>query len=161
MAQDYGILITQPGTDVSGAPVNQVSLNTSKPFIKIDTQNSEGFKSVTLIITTDPPEPVFPATNTYTTLYKFKHGYKYTPSVETLFYITNKPPTAVVSQQYFQDSGTISARTSDDGASLYVCADATWVYVVCAKYNNGGLTNLLTGTNVDITFHVFVEDIGA
>jgi hypothetical protein len=162
MAQDYGILITQPGADVVGASPNQVVLNTSNPFIKIDTQNKAGFQTITLLITTDPPEPVFPVQTRYTVLYKFKHGYTYIPSLETLFYVRTNPPGSHLTMQYFLDNGVIAAQTVDDQVGLYAVADNQWVYIICAKFNDGnGSANLLTGTNIDITTHVFVEDIGA
>lgn len=163
MAQDVGIIITQPGSSVGSAKPAQIALNTSNPFIKIDTQNPVGFQTITLIITTDPPEPINPATDKYTTLYKFKHGYTYTPSLETLFYVSNFAPGLVGGQTYFQDTGFLGGHTVDDGVYLYAVADATWVYIICDKQNDQsglGKANVLTGTNVSITCHVFVEDIG-
>lgn len=162
MADDFfGIKITAPGNDVDTAPTQQVTMDTSKPFIKIDTQNPNGFVSLTLIITTNPPEPVGPATDKYTVLYQFAHGYKYVPSLESLFFVTSPPPGAAFTQTYFQDFGQIGAHTVADAVYLFAVADKTNVYIICDKYNAGaGLPNLLTGTNVNITLHVFVEDIG-
>lgn len=163
MADSYGIVITAPGTDVTGAPTAQVIMDTSKPFLKIDTQTTTGFQTLTLLITTDPPEPVGPATDAYTVVYKFAHGYKYIPSVETLFFVTNPPPGATFTQTYFQDSGQIGAHTVDDAVFLYAVTDATYVYFVIDKFNDQsglGQANLLTGTNINITTHVFVDDTG-
>lgn len=161
MAQDVGIIITQPGASVSNAAPGQVALNTSNPFIKIDTQNPVGFQTITLLITHDPPEPST-GTDAYTVLYKFKHGYNYTPSLETLFYVSNLAPGLNGGMQYFQDTGFLGGHTVDDGVYLYAVADATWVYIICDKYNDlAGQPNVLTGTNITITTHVFVEDIGA
>ena len=163
MAQDYGILITQPGIDVAGAPASQVSLNTSNPFIKIDTQNKAGFQTITLIITTDPPNPgAFPNTTKYTELYKFNHGYNYVPSLETLFYVQNFPPGLLGGQTYAQDALFLGGHTVDDSTFIYATADAQYVYIICQKYKDdlSGQTNIITGTNIQITTHVFVEDIG-
>jgi hypothetical protein len=161
MVEDYGILITAPGSDVVGSPVTKEILNTSKPFIKIDTQNRVAFQTLTLLITTNPPEPTLPAFHRYTTLYQFPHGYKYVPSIESLFYVSTPPPSTFVTQTYFQDMGQIAGQTIADGAFLYAVADATNVYIICDKYNaGGGSANLLTGTNVQITIHVFVESVG-
>lgn len=159
-AQDFGIFITQPGTAVAGAPTSKVVMNTTNPFIKIDTQTTTGFQTILLLITTDPPEPVGPATDTYTTVYFFAHGYKkYIPDVEVLFNVTNAPPGAVFSQTYFQDSGILGAHTAFDFASLYAVTDATNVYFIVHKFKGGGgSSNLLTGTTVQITPHVFVDD---
>jgi len=161
MAQDFGIIISPPGSSVTDRN-SQFTLNTSNPFIKIDTQNDAGFKTITLIITTDPPEPPPTGALNYTQLYKFKHNYTYIPSLETLFYVSS-PPTApynTATQTYFQDSGTIGGATINANAGLYAVADATYVYIYCTKYSTDGSITLLTGTNVQITTHVFVEDIG-
>jgi hypothetical protein len=161
MAQDVGIIVSQPGTSVSGASASQISLNTSNPFIKLDTQNRAGFQTLTLLITTDPPEPVNPATDSYTTLYKFKHGYLYIPSVETLFYVVTPPPGIAGGQTYFLDGGFLGGHTVDDGVYVYAVADTTWVYIICDKFNDQsglGAANLLTGTTLQITTHVFVEN---
>lgn len=161
MSQDFGIIITQPGTAVANAPVSKVSLNTSNPFIKLDTQNPKAFQSLLLLITTDPPEPVSPATNTYTVVYQFAHGYKYVPSIETLFFVNSPPPGTLFIQNYFLDGGQIAGQTIADGAFLYTITDKTNVYFIINKFKtSGGSSNLLTGTTVTITPHVFVDDIG-
>jgi hypothetical protein len=159
-AQDFGIIISQPGVAVSGASTNQIVMNTSNPFIKLDTQNPKAFQQISLIITTDPPEPVG-AGDTYTVVAQFAHGYKYVPSLETLFNVTAAPPGATFTQTYFQDWGQIGAHTIADAVFLYAIADATNVYFIVDKYNaGGGSANLLTGTNVSIGVHVFVDDVG-
>lgn len=166
-AQDYGILVTAPGKDVTTASGGSILMNTTYPFIKIDTQNPAGFQTILLLITTDPPEPVSGTgfADTYTVVYKFKHGYTYVPTVETLFVVTAAAPgqSANSYQAYFYDFGVLATSTSGiaGGAYLYAVADATWVYYVVCKYDQDGVsTTLLTGTNVQITSHVFVDDIG-
>lgn len=159
-AQDFGIIISQPGVSVTGAPTSQIVMNTSNPFIKLDTQNPKAFQQISLIITTNPPEPSG-AGDTYTVVYFFVHGYKYVPSLETLYNVTTAPPGTTFSQTYFQDWGQLGGMTVADGAFLYAIADATNVYFIIDKYNaGGGSANLLTGTNVSIGVHVFVDDIG-
>jgi hypothetical protein len=159
-AQDFGIIISQPGTAVSGAATNQIIMNTSNPFIKLDTQNPKAFQSIFLLITTDPPEPVGPATNTYTTVCSFAHGYKYIPSIETLFNVTVSPPGTTFLQTYFLDNGQIGGMTINDGAFLYAIADSTKVYFIVNKFKGaGGSSNLLTGTTIAITPHVFVDGV--
>jgi len=162
MAQDFGIIISPPGISATDPASGQFSLNTSNPFIKIDTQNDGGFKTITLIITTDPPEPPPTGVPNYTLLYRFKHGYTYIPSLESLFYVSSPPPSPYSNgtQTYFQDSGQLGAATIAASASLYAVADATWVNIICSKVSFDGSITLLTGTNVQITTHVFVEDIG-
>lgn len=159
--QDFGIIISPPGIGVSNLTASQSVLNTSYAQLKIDTQNAQGFQTILLLITTDPPEPVGPATDKYTVLYQFKHNYKYVPSLETLFYVSSPPPGATFTQTYFQDFGQIGAHTIADAVFLKSVVDATYVYIVVDKQNfGGGSANLLTGTNVQITTHVFVDDIG-
>jgi hypothetical protein len=165
MSQDVGIFITAPGTDGSGGSqgtaANKMLMNTTIPFIKLDTQNNKAFQTITLLITNDPPEPSGGNPYKYTVLYFFPHGYKYRPAVECLFYVSNPGASTANTQTYFQNEGQLSAHTVDDYCVLYAIADATNVYIVCLKWNDGfGLPNLLTGTNVQITPHVFVEDIG-
>ena len=162
MAQDFGILITAPGTDVIGAPKNKVLMNTTNPFIKIDTQTATGFQTILLLITTDPPEPSA-GNYTRTIVYQFAHGYKYVPSVEMLFNVTSAPPGAAYTQTYFQDSGIIGQHTALDSASLYTSANATNVYIICEKFKSATgspQSNLLTGTTIQITSHVFADGIG-
>lgn len=162
MAQDFGILISAPGTNASTISPSsaQAVMNTAHPFIKIDTQNTNGFLTITLSIVNDPPEPSG-GTDKYTILYQFKHGYTYIPSPEVLFNVTNFAPGLSGGQSYFLDSGFLGAHTVDDGVTLYAVADATNIYIIVDKFNDGaGHTNTLTGTNVTITTHVFVDDIG-
>lgn len=157
---DYGIVISNPGSSVTDLSNAQIALRTSNPFIKIDTQNDAGFQTITLIITTDPPEPVGPATAKYTQLHKFKHGYTYIPSLETLFFLSTPPAVLTGYQLYSQDSIFLGGHTPNDGVTVYAVADATWVYIMCLKQIfSGGSANVLTGTNLQITTHVFVEDI--
>lgn len=160
MAEDFGVLITKPGVSTIGATPNKTFMNTTKPFIKIDTQVATSFQTITLLITTDPPEPVGPATHRYTVVHKFKHGYPYIPALEVLFNVTSPPPGTNYTDKYFQDITVLAAKTVDDYAALYSCIDATYVYFIIDKFNDGvGSANLLTGTNVQITTHVFVEDV--
>lgn len=159
--QDYGLIISQPGVSVTNATPSQITFNSANALIKIDTQNKAGFQTIELIITTDPPNPSGVLTYRYTTLYQFAHGYKYIPSVEALFYVQSFPPSASGGQTYFQDSGTLGFDTNNATASLYAIADATNVYIIVAKQNSPTSSSiLLTGTNVLISTHVFVDDIG-
>lgn len=162
MAQDYGILITQPGTDATGAPtLNKTTLNTAYAQLKIDVTNVAGFQTLTMSIVNDPPEPVFPAQHKYTVIYKYKHGYTYKPAIETLFNITTPPPATSYSTPYFLDWTALAAHTVDDYSALYAVADDTWVYYIVDKWNDGGGSpNLLTGCNINITTHCFLDGVG-
>jgi hypothetical protein len=161
MADNYGISISGPGSGVAGAKANQLVMNTNNPFLKIDTQNKAGFQTTTLLITTDPPNPPGGGGNTFTQVYKFKHGYKYVPTVEMLCYVTNPPPGVSGTMTYFQDWGSLGNITPADANNFYCVADTTYVYFIIHKYNNAGIgTNaLLTGTNLTVTTHVFVTEV--
>lgn len=162
-SNNFGIAISVPGVSVVNAKPSQLLLSSSNPFLKIDTQNPIGFQTFTLIINTDPPEPPSSGGSTYTTIYKFKHGYTYIPAVEMLCYVESPPPgtSAGAVMTYFMDWGQIGAHTYLDGVYFYAIADTTYVYLIIQKYNGGGgSTNLLTGTNLQVTVHTFVDDIG-
>lgn len=161
MAEDYGIKITQPGTSVGAAGLNQTTLNTAYAQLKIDTINTAGFQTLTLSIVTNPPEPVGPATHKYTILYQYKHGYTYKPAIETLFNITTPPPATSYSTPYFLDWAVVKASSPDDYAAIYAVADDTNIYFIVDKFNDGfGSPNLLTGCNMSITTHSFLDGIG-
>lgn len=158
---DFGIIITQPGTDANGAPVNKTTLNTTYAMLKIDTTNPAGFQTLTMSIVNDPPEPSGLNPHKYTVIYKYKHGYIYKPAIETLFNITTPPPGTAFYNVYGIDWTIVGAHTIDDGASLYAVTDDTWVYYIIDKYNDGlGSANLLTGTNITITTHCFLDGVG-
>ena len=161
MAQDYGILISQPGVDATGAPtVNKTTLNTRFAQLKIDTTNAKGFQTLTMSIVTNPPEPAGTG-HKYTIIYQYAHGYNYKPAIETLFNITTPPPSTSYSTPYFLDWTALAAKTVDDYAALYAVADDTNVYYIVDKWQGGlGLPNLLTGTNITITTHCFLDGVG-
>lgn len=160
MSDGFGILISQPGSDItSDIPDSKVLMNTSNPFLKLDTQVKTSFQTITLLITTNPPEPV--SGHTYTIVYQFAHGYKYIPAVEFLFFVSSPPPATVFTQLYYLDSIVLKSTTVNDYAALYATVDATNVYFIVDKFNSGsGSANLLSGTNIEITSHVFVDDVG-
>jgi hypothetical protein len=160
MAQDYGIFITQPGTDATTQPkLNKTTLNTAYAQLKIDTTNVTGFQTLTLSIVNDPPEPG--VGHVYTVVYKYKHGYTYKPAIETLFNITTPPPATSYSTPYFLDWTALAQRSVNDYAAMYAVADDTWIYYIVDKWNGGGgLANLLTGCNINITTHAFLDGVG-
>lgn len=161
MADDYGILISGPGNSVSGAKLGQLVMDSGNPFLKIDTQNAVGFQTITLLITNDPPEPPSTGGNTFTTVYKFKHGYTYIPTVEMLCFVQNISPSIHGVMPYFQDWGFLGGSTVNDQVTFYAVADATWVYLILEKSNfGGGSANNMSGTTLVVTTHVFVEDLG-
>lgn len=156
---DYGIKVSTPGNNALTS--GTLTLNTKYAHLKIDTQLATGFQTILLLITNDTPEPTKPPYYTYTVLYQFKHGYTYIPAMEHLFNVSTPPPSTRLYQKYFQDSGVLGAMTADDSVTLYALADKMYVYFVVEKFNDGaGSANLLTGTNVKITSHIFAQDVG-
>jgi hypothetical protein len=162
---DYGIKISLPGSDAVSGSGPDLGFNTEYPFAKIDTQNNAGFQTITMLITNDPPEPASGSLYAYTQLYKFKHGYSYVPSFEHLMYLQSPPPGPPPKyQQYALDIMLLSAHSPYDQAVLWPLVDDTYVYFVVQKFydNSVGLAkhNLLSGTTIQITSHIFVDDIG-
>jgi hypothetical protein len=157
-----GIWISAPGNSVYNANPSQLIMNTANPFLKLDTQNPAGFDTFELLINTDPPEPSGPSwDSTYTIIHSYPHTYKYIPTIEMLCLVQNPPPSApsglpVIAQDFIM----IDSQSQDDGVIFYAIADATDVYLIIKKYNDGsGSANLLTGTNLLVSVHVFVEDL--
>lgn len=161
MAEDVGIIITEPGVDATQNPsANKMTLNTKYAQLKIDTTNAAGFQTLTLSLINDPPEPTPPG-HRYTIVYQYRHGYTYKPAIETLFNITTPPPATSYTIPYFLDSTLIKSTTTADYAAIYALADDTWVYYIVDKYKNlSGSSNLITGTNIRITTHCFLDGIG-
>jgi len=163
MADDVGIRISLPGQDTSSAKGTNLAFNTQNPFAKLDTQNKAAYQTINLLITNDPPEPNGTTViYSYTQLYKFAHGYTYTPQFESLYWI-NSPGAGLANYQVFAlDICVISAHTASDQAALIVVCDATYCYVVCQKFldsSGGGLPNSLSGTTLQLTTHIFVDGI--
>lgn len=159
---DYGIKISLPGVNVLKDNPTSQTTNMNFPNLKLDTQNPTSFQSLLLLITNDPPEPVSPG-DRYTTVYKFAHGYTYIPSVETLFFVKTPAPGTVFYQNYFQDMGIVASQNVGSFATLYSTADATDVYFIIDKsdlMSPSPAPNLLTGLTLEITCHVFLDDIG-
>lgn len=160
--EDVAIIITQPGSDASQNPTaEQTTLNTKYAQLKIDTTNDAGFQTLTLSIVNDPPEPAGFG-HQYTLVYKYKHNYTYKPAIETLFNVTSPPPVTSYNTPYFLDWSVLASKTADDYAAIYAVADDTWVYYIVDKWKQLGFpqNNLLTGCNIDITTHCFLDGVG-
>lgn len=157
MAQDYGMVISEPGVSTSDATGPKQVFNSSRTHLKLDTQNPNALKTILLLITNDPPEPGTSPTRTL--LHKYKHGYKYIPTVDSLVYVKTPPPTTSSYQQYFMNWGVFSQMNTVDFAALYITTDADWIYIYCEKYR-GLSANPLSGASLQITIRAHVDDIG-
>lgn len=162
MNPDYGILISTPGVSVNGISTDQTLLNSNNSFFKLDTQNPASLQTTLLLITTDPPEPTVGNEN-WTVIGQYKHGYTYAPMIESLYYVIN-PPTTNFYQTYALSTTSpqgiiLSAMDPGDFVYLYVVADKTYVYFIVHRQLFIGSTTLLTGTTLQITTHVFVENV--
>lgn len=157
---NYGIKISLPGKSINDSSTSSVN-NLNNPQLKLDTQNPTSFQNILLLIVDDPPEPSGGNTDAYTTVYSFAHGYSYIPSVETLFYVKSPSPGTNFYQTYFQDMGIVATQNSGSYVTLYASADAQNVYFIIDKTDDfGGSPNLLTGLTLQISCHVFLDDIG-
>lgn len=159
---DYGVKISLPGVNVQENNPTSQTTNLNFPNLKLDTQNTNAFQSILLLITNDPPEPSSPG-DKFTTVYKFAHGYTYVPSVETLFTVKSAAPGTVFYQSYFQDMGIVASQNVGSFVTMYASSDETNVYFIVDKtdqMNIGPAPNLLTGLTMQISCHVFLDDIG-
>lgn len=157
---DVGIKISTPGIDSRKANKSQLLMSSSSPFLKLDTQSQTSFQTVLLLFNNDPPEPVYPTIYSLTVVYKFAHGFKYTPRVWSLFQVVTPPIGTHFTQSYFQDVGVIGAHTADDEVEMYISADSTYVYINVNKFNDGlGDPNNLIGTLIKFTIFTFVDDL--
>jgi hypothetical protein len=162
-AEDYGILISTPGISVTNAQKNQILMNTRNPFFKIDTQNKAGLQTMLLLIVTDPPEPAVGNEN-WTVVAQYRHNYTYPPMVETLYFMVTPPAGAPFFQQYALSSTSptgiiVAAQDPGDFVFLYAVADAVNVYYIIHRQLFIGTPTILTGTTLQITTHVYVEDV--
>lgn len=156
----YGIIVSSAGTSTQNPLVQNTLLSGKYPLLKLDTQNSKAFQTISLNIVTDTTEPSSPSwDNTYQVVYQFAHGYTYTPQVWALFQVKNPTLDATFYMPYFVDIGIIGSRTSEDSVAMYVSADSTNIYITVMKQNDGlGDANDLVGTSVNISVFTFVDD---
>lgn len=156
---DIGIKISSPNVDARDASNNELLLSSKYPYLKLDTQSTTSFQTVTLLFNNDPPEPGGTGTKT-TTVYSFAHNLGYTPRVWALFQTVITPTGAAFHQDYFQDAGIIDQQTVNDQAALYITSDSTNISIKVDKSNfGGGSPNNLIGSSFKFTIFTFIDDI--
>jgi len=156
---DFGIKISEKGSNVNSADVTKLLLNSKYPFSKIDTQHPNSFTTLRLTFYNDPPEVI--GTTTITKVYPYLHGYPYTPQYWAMGRVVSPP--AGFGGYYdntFSDmqDGVVRGETPADLAYIFLRANSTSIDVYIAKYYNT-VPLPLTGMVIDISFYVFVDGI--
>jgi len=172
MSNNGPISVSAPGTDLRTATGKDVILNTRYPFAKLDSTNLVSFQSIEISFANDPPNPDGSTSDNLTTLiYKFPHGYKYTPTVWCMFQRTvgagdQGDLTVTKFGPYQYESGVIAVSSASDlanYATLELAADDTNIYLGVMKVNVGAFgpdppVNI-AGYTLLVRVYVFVEDL--
>lgn len=158
-----GFKISREGTDVTTATGKDILLNLGYPQAKLDTTKTVSFQNISFLFLTNPPGGAGLGDTATTLVYRIPHGYTYIPEAWVLFQEVTPPAGAAFYQNYFQDSGTISAHGPFDNATFYAKPDATYLNFYVDKFYVSGLAgvdNNLVGGLFKIRPYIFVNDVG-
>lgn len=156
---DYGIAISNKDSNVND--LKDILFTSKYATAKLDTSKDISFSNILFTFLNNPPEPTPPASVT-TRVMTIPHTYNYIPSFWSLINISS-PVSSSFRQDYFQESGIVSAQTAFDSAVFYVDADKDNINFYVTKDINDavfGLPNPLTGLILKIRLYVFVENVG-
>lgn len=163
MAQLLGpISASAPQTSLTTATGQHITFNTQYPFAKLDSTNNSSFEIITLLFNTEPPNPSVSVGNSgsvETLVYKYPHGYTYTPSSWFLISLNNF--TSVLGSE---GSWIVGAATglSPAAAQFNIKVDSTNVNFYVNKFwSNDGITPppTIQGFFVTVRAYIFVEDL--
>jgi len=167
MANNGPISVSAPGKSLIGAVGKDITFSTRYPFHKLDSTNPNSFEIISLFFNTEPPNPTPPtstATFSNTLVYKYAHGYSYTPSTWFLISINNFTTTIGPEGSIIFTSPT-SGLPNSTNARLNIQVDDTYVYFYVYKtwgYVFGipdpNPPNII-GFTVSVRAYVFVEDL--
>lgn len=73
------ITVVTSGANINTTNPNEIIMNSSDPFTKLDTTNIASFQTINLLFNHEPPEPTLINPYTNTLVYQFPHNYSYTP----------------------------------------------------------------------------------
>ena len=159
------ISVSAPGKSLIGATAQDITFSTRYPFAKLDSTNQNSFEVISLFFNTEPPNPPSNAsgtTHSNTLVYKYAHGYTYTPSTWFLLSLNNFTSTLgpegsmiLVSGQLPGSTNAIFNITVDD-TYVYFYIYKTWGYVFGTPDPNP--PNII-GYTVSIRAYIFVEDL--
>ena len=154
---NFGIKVTGDSTNINEAGIEQTLLNSKDPLMKLDRANSVSFQNIRIFFANEPPVPAANTTTT-TLLYKFKHGYDYTPAIWSYCRFDGAITT------YFVDSGTIAGTTTGIGTSyaqIFTGADSAYCYIYIFKYTGPLAAPVyVAGSALNFRFYVFAQDVG-
>ncbi len=158
------ISASAPGTSLLTASGAQITFNTRYPFAKLDSTNQNSFEVITVFFTTEPPNPAVGVGNSgslETFIYKYPHGYTYTPSTWFLISLDN-----FTSVKGSEGSWIVGAATglSPANAQFNIKVDSTNVNFYINKYwSNDGITPApsVIGFFVSIRAYIFAGDLAA
>jgi len=160
---EFGIKIVDDVTDVSSATTVQTLLSSKYELMKLDRNNNVSFQNIRIFFANEPPAP--DALNTTVTLlYKFEHGYKYTPAIWSYCKADGVTVGGVTGTVYFTDNGTVGGSTTSAGASyatVQTGADETYCYIYITKFTGvSGVPIYMAGSALNFRFYVFAQDVG-
>lgn len=150
---DYGMKTSKKGESALSTDYANILMSTRFPFAKIDQTMSNSFRTTHLTFLNNT------ANGVNTEIYRFAHGYDYTPQMWGLWEITWGP--GVPSSWYtFNGYGTVSSSTGMPYAYVSYGIDDTYVYLYAGWYDPFGLSPVdLTGTTLTLTTYIFADDL--
>jgi hypothetical protein len=166
------ISVSAPGKSLRDALGSDITFNTRHPFAKLDTTNKVSFQNINIFFANDPPNPNGTTqTSLVTTVYQFKHGYKYIPALWCIYQRTGfgvqNDFSSTKFGPYGYENGTFCVSSASDTAQyaeLAFWADETYVYIGINKHYQTDAfhpdppVNLL-GYSLLLRVYAFVNDL--
>ena len=156
------ISVTSNGVDIKNASTKDILLSSQYPLMKLDQANQNSFQNVSLFFNNEPPDPA-PSNSNSTLVYKFSHGYSYTPSVWAFCEAVGVTIHGTFQTTYFNDSGLIGGSNTGVNVSyttITTGVDSTYYYVYVNKFiNSTGTTAHIAGATLNFRFYVFADDL--
>lgn len=157
---NYGIRVSEPGVNaLSSTAPEDFLMDTQNPFMKIDSTNSNAFKTITLTFNNDPPNPGAGGT-LKTKVYSFAHGYDYIPRFWALMFNQTPPTVSAYAEYSYADWALVGQNTIGDMAWLSCDADATNINFYITKYYTMTAVNLI-GCVLLLRCYEFVDGVAA
>lgn len=164
------IAVAGPGKTLLGGVGSDITFNTRYPFAKLDSTNLVSFQNINIFFGYDPPNPDGVSNfSRVTSIYTFKHGYKYIPAIWCIFQRTGfgdqGDHTVTKFGPYGYENGVIcvsSVSGSAQFARLKLWADATNVFlgiekIYVAAHPDPAVN--LSGYSLLVRVYCFVNDL--
>lgn len=154
------IKVSKPNTDLRTANGTDITLDTMKPFAKLDSTNPISFQLIDVLFLHEPPNPDGTISFYQRTLvHHFPHNYKYVPS-DWFMASVDGLQTAIGTEGVYLVGGGDTPTFSS--AVFIVETDAENVYFYIDKYwiASGGFdAPTVLGVTVTVRSYVFVNDL--